>query len=474
MKKVKRIHFVGIKGVGLTPLAIIAKEAGIKVTGSDIGEVFITDKALAEVGIVPLVGFSQSHITDDIELVITTGAHGGYDNVEVIEAKKRGIPVITKGEAVGEFMEGSILGKTFTGISIAGSHGKTTTSSMLVTILKECGLDPSYVVGTGSIGKISLPGHSGKGEYFIAEADEYATEPKYNKKAQFLWQNPHIVLFTNIEHDHPDMYPSLEDVINVFEDLSSRLSADGVLVGCGDDQKVYSIMQKSTNKTLSYGFSPKNKYIISRFYVSGAQTFFRVETEGLDLGEFRLQVTGEHNALNALGACVVALELGLPLEKIKSAIATFTGAKRRLEYKGQLESGAFIFDDYAHHPTEIQKTLQGLRARFPREKIVCVFQPHTYSRTKTLFSEFMRAFSGSDEIIITDIYASLREQADPTVTAKHFVEELSRHERNVLHLPSLTDVVEYVKKNRYKDNAVLVFMGAGDIYKAIDELPVHS
>lgn len=472
MKKVKSIHFVGIKGVGLTPLAIIARQAGILVTGSDIGEEFITDKALSEVGIVPQVGFSPDHLPENVDLVITTGAHGGYDNVEVKEARDREIPVLTKGEAVGAFMEGSVIGKEFKGIAVAGSHGKTTTTSMLVTILKELGSDPSYVVGTGSIGKVSLPGHLGKGKYFIAESDEYATEPQYDKTAQLLWQHPTIELITNIELDHPDIYNSVEDVVRVFQTFIGQLPDDGTVVGCGDDPRVYSLLKETTKKSITYGFSPKNQYVISRFHVSGGQTFFRVESGGVDLGEFRLQVTGEHNALNALGACIVSLEAGLQLEKIKHALSTFTGAKRRLEYKGQLESGAYVFDDYAHHPTEIQKTMHGLRQRYPKEQIICVFQPHTYSRTKTLFNDFMRSFSDCDKTIITDIYASLREAIDPSVSSQQFVSELSKQQKDVLYLATLSDVIEYVKKNRFKENTVLIFMGAGDIYKAIDSLPI--
>lgn len=474
MSKAKQIHFVGIKGVGVTPLAIIAKQAGIKVTGSDIAEEFITDQALREVGITPLVGFSPDHIPDRTDLVITTGAHGGYDNVEVKEAKRRGIPVMAKGEAVGAYMRGDILGREFEGIAVAGSHGKTTTTSMLVTILRQCGVDPSYIVGTGSIGKVALPGHLGKGKHFIAESDEYATEPKYDTRAQFLWLKPSIALLTNIELDHPDIYPSLEAVEKTFETFVEQMPHDGVVVGCGDDPRVYSLLRKTLKKSISYGFSPKNKYVITRFHASGAQTFFRVESEGMDMGEFRLQVSGEHNALNGLGATIVALELGIPLERIRHALTTYTGAKRRLEYKGQLESGAYVFDDYAHHPTEIQKTLKGLRERYPKEHIICIFQPHTYSRTKALFTDFMRSFSDSDEVLITDIYTSSREVPDVTISSKMFVDALARQQKEVQYLPSLGDVVEYVEKRRLRENTVLIFMGAGDIYKAIDSLPIVS
>src|SRR5476651_368276 len=188
MKK-KSIHFVGIKGVGMTPLALVAKEAGFVVSGSDVGEEFITDEILRESEIIPLIGFSSEHIASP-DLVITTGAHGGYDNVEVQTAKEKPIPVITAGEAVGQFMAGEVLGRTFKGISVAGTHGKTTTTAMIATIMKETGFDPSFIIGTGNVGSLGTPGHFGKGKYFVAEADEYATEPKYNKTAKFLWQHP--------------------------------------------------------------------------------------------------------------------------------------------------------------------------------------------------------------------------------------------------------------------------------------------
>ncbi|MBU4016929.1 UDP-N-acetylmuramate--L-alanine ligase, partial [Patescibacteria group bacterium] len=192
MKK-KNIHFVGIKGVGMTPLAIIAKEAGFTVTGSDIDEEFITDEALKKAGIIPFVGFDPIHITKP-DLVITTGAHGGLDNIEVKKAKELGIEVLTHGQAVGVFMEGKIFNKSFRGISVAGTHGKTTTSGMLAAILHENRMDPSFVIGTGCVGSLGAPGHFGKGKYFIAEADEYATEPKYDKTPKFLWQHPQIAI----------------------------------------------------------------------------------------------------------------------------------------------------------------------------------------------------------------------------------------------------------------------------------------
>jgi UDP-N-acetylmuramate--alanine ligase len=473
MKKIKRIHFVGIKGVGLTPLAIIAKEAGISVSGSDVAQTFITDYALEKVGIVPFVGFSPDHVTQDSELVITTGAHGGYSNVEVVRAKELGIPVMTKGEAVGAFMQGTMLGKSLQGIAVAGSHGKTTTTSLLTTILVANKLDPSYVVGTGSFGG-RLPGHLGKGKYFIAESDEYATEPNTNKKAQLLWEFPHIALITNIELDHPDIYPSVEDVTAVFHEFAHNIDKDGVIIGCGDDSQVRNVLQKTDRRTISYGFSPQNDYVLSRVHVSGGQTFFRVSAFKTDMGEFRILLTGEHNALNALGATIAALEIGLPLEKIKKALTEFTGSKRRLEFKGYLPSGAAVFDDYAHHPTEIKQTLHALRLRFPKEQLICLFQPHTYSRTKRLFDDFANAFTDSDQVVLTDIFASAREEQDPTVSSNVLAQRLAASVKQVSYLPTLSDVEDFVKKNRFRANTVLVFMGAGDIYTVIDTLSLQS
>lgn len=473
MEKIKSIHFVGIKGVGLTPLAIIAKQAGIRVTGSDVEEQFITDASLHKVGITPFLGFSPDHVPTDVDIVITTGAHGGYDNPEVIHARKQGIRILTKGEAVGAFMNGEMLGRHFSGIAIAGSHGKTTTTAMLTMILRENGLDPSYIVGTGSIGEGMLPGHLGKGKYFIAESDEYATEPKYNKKAQFLWQYPTIALFTNIEHDHPDIYPTLADVNKVFEEFATHILPEGLLVGNGDDIRVYTILNNVPCKAISYGFSPKNTYVLTRVHVSGHQTFFRVSRDGSDLGEFRLAVTGEHNALNALGASAIALEMGLPLEKVKIALTKFTGSKRRLEYKGQMISGAYVFDDYAHHPTEIKQTLRSLKLAYPQSSLIAIFQPHTFSRTKALLDDFLLAFDDATNVIITDIFASAREDRDPHISSQIFVQKLSARHPAVLYLPTRTQIADLLINKRLKENVVIVFMGAGDIYKTIDLLPLQ-
>lgn len=473
MNRVKNIHFVGIKGVGMTPLAIIAKEAGVKVSGCDIDEEFITDTPLKKAGIEPIKGFSKDHIKN-VDLIITTGAHGGFENPEVKTAKEAGIKILTQGQAVGEFMQGDIFGKSFKGISIAGSHGKTTTTAMIATIFRESGLDPSFIIGTSSISSLPSAGHFGKGSYFIAEADEYATEPSLDKTAKFLWQYPKILLFTNIDFDHPDVYSSIDKVRGAFLKFAQQLPADGILVANGDDRQVQKLIKEYDGRVILYGMSEMNNFVLRRISISQDQMFFWVDANRTSLGEFSLQVTGEHNGLNALGATIVALEAGISLEKIKKALSSFGGSKRRSEYIGQLLSGAYLFDDYAHHPTEIKSTLKCFRQRFPKSKIVCIFQPHTYSRTKYLFEDFVSSFSNSDEAIITDIYSSSREKPDLSISAKQLVERISSFHRACLFLPTLSDVVEYINKKDYGRETIIITMGAGDIYKISEKLKVKS
>lgn len=464
LKNYRQVHFVGIKGVGMTPLAIIAKEAGIKVTGSDIEDEFITDWALKKVGITPFVGFSKDNIGNP-DLVITTGAHGGFDNPEVKAAKDKGIRVLTQGEAVGFFMKNKF------GISVAGSHGKTTVTAMLSTILVKNNLDPSYVVGTGNINQTWLPGHKGKGRYFVTEADEYANEPQYDKKAKFLLQHPKVILMTNIEFDHPDLFRDIGAIRNAFLKFIQKLPKDGVLVACGDDVEVGKLLPEISCKVVTYGRGPKNDFVLTNISQNNERTFFRVEglpagRQGkVSLGEFMISVPGVHNALNAVGAIVVCMELGLSVDKIRQALPYFTGTKRRFEFIGKLNN-VLLYDDYAHHPTEIKATLKTAKTIFPKRKIIVVFQPHTYSRTKALFREFIHAFGDAHEIAITNIYPSLREKVDESVSSEKLVNQMLKLYRDVRFLPEFDDVLRYLalKINKERE-AIIVTLGAGNIYQ---------
>ncbi len=469
MNKTKNIHFLGVKGVGMTPLAIIAKEAGFKVTGCDIDEEFITDVALRKAGIEVFKNFSTEHLKD-VDLLITTGAHGGFDNVEVIEAKKLGIPVWTQGQAAGEFMKGDIFQRDIEGISIAGSHGKTTTAAMIATILKTNNHDPSFLIGTGEIPSLGTPGHYGKGRYFIAEADEYATEPKYDKTPKLLWQKPKIAVITNIDFDHPDLYASEEEIEKVFLSFANNLPENGVIVANGDDKKVKKLLGEYKGRRITYGLSEYNDFYIQRYTVSGNKMFFWVKNKNTLIGEFSLGVVGEHNAVNALGALVAALETGISAEQARRGLSAFTGSKRRFEYIGKLASGASVYDDYAHHPTEISQTLSAFRKAFVKSKIVCVFQPHTYSRTKSLFEQFSSSFKDADIAILTNIYPSLREEKDDTVSSGLLAESVAKFNKNVLYLPELSDVVEYIDKNAFGKDTVIISMGAGNVYKISEKL----
>lgn len=473
MQKVKSIHFTGIKGVGMAPLAVMAKEAGVKVTGSDIAEEFITDEALKKAGIKIFEDFNAVHV-DGVDLVIASGAHGGRDNAEVKEALSRGIKVLMQGEAVGAFMEGSILGRKFEGISVAGAHGKTTTTAMIATLLKEAGVDPSYVIGAGNTPSLGSSGHLGKGKYFIAEADEYMTDPKYDKTVKFLWQNPRFAVFTNIEFDHPDVYESIDEVRDVFLRFANKLPENGVLIVSRDDPQSQELLKQYQGRVITFGFSPKNDFYIERLSFSGERMFFWVKGRGMDFGEFSVGVTGEHNGANALAAIIVALEIGIAPEKIKNSLAKYSGSKRRAEFIGRLPSGAALYDDYAHHPTEIRKTLAAFKKTFPKSKIVCIFQPHTYSRTKSLFEQFKTSFIDADTIIIADIYASLREPVDKSVSSALLAQEVAKNHSNVIFLPKLDDVVEYVIKFGYDRNTVVITMGAGDIYKIWEQLQIEN
>jgi len=472
MKKVKSIHFVGIKGAGMTPLAVMAKEAGFNVTGSDIADVFITDDVLKKGRISVFEGFNKSHV-GDVDLVIATGAHGGFNNIEVIEAKRKNIKVITQGEAVGIFMKGEIFGKHFTGISICGTNGKTTTTSMVATVFKNASLSPSYIIGTSFIPSLGFAGHLGEGKYFIAEADEYATDPLLDKTPKFLWQNPKIIVITNIDFDHPDIYPSIKETKESFRKFILNLPPDGLLVAFGDDPNIRDVIICYNGKKIIYGEGIDNDYVISNIKTENRKTSFNLAAKDGFKGFFNLSIFGEQNVFNASASIIVGKYLGLSLAQLKKGISSYKGSRRRSEFIGKLSSGAMIFDDYAHNPTKIEATLKAFRSAYPNKRIVCIFQPHTYSRTKSLFEQFVESFNDADTVIITNIYESLREKPDLTVSSKDLVDKISLYKKNVLFIPNLTGVVEYIDKMNFRTDTIIITMGAGDIYKINEKLQLH-
>jgi UDP-N-acetylmuramate--alanine ligase len=316
---------------------------------------------------------------------------------------------------------------------------------MIATLLKVNNFDPSYLIGTANAISLGAPGHYGKGDYFVAEADEYMTEPNYDKTIKHMWQHPKIAVITSIEFDHPDVYISLDDTREKFLAFAKQLPEDGVLVAYGDDPQIKKMLNDFEGRKITYGISENNDFMV-------ADT----------LKNINLAVFGDHNLLNATAAFIVGQEIGLSKEQIGKGLSQFKGSKRRAEFIGTLSSGALVFDDYAHHPTEIQKALLAFRKKFSSSKIVCVFQPHTYSRTKSLFKEFSNSFKDIDEVILTNIFSSAREKPDPSVSMRDLASKIGK---KALFIPELSDVLKYINNQNYGKDVILITMGAGNVYK---------
>lgn len=495
--EIRKIYFMGIKGVGMASLAVMAKQAGFIVGGSDVEEEFITDKILKEAGIYISIGFKKENVdgfvsglTSNEVLFIATGAHNGFDNAEVEYARMKNIKIISHGEAVGLFMSGNLFDRTgIEGISVAGAHGKTTISAMIASCLVRLGLDPSYAVGTSEINPIGAAGHYGLGAYFVAEADEYLAEAKYDRTPKFLYQHPKYLVINNIDFDHPDFYKNINEVEDAYEKFAASLNSDGLLIFNGDDKKVREIGGGIGVRTISYGTDDKNEFILKNFRQKGLVSQFEVLRNGTSLGVFDLSIPGYHNAKNALAAIALLMEIGISVSSIQKVLPEFLGSRRRFEKIGEMASGVQIFDDYAHHPEEIRKTLEAVRTVFPNKKITVVFQAHTYARTRSLLSEFVSSLAGVDELIILPTFASarstLREPADRSGQVRivdpenldedqAFVEKIRVIQPNVKLIETIPSVVEYVKKNILGSDKIIIAMGAGNVYKIAYRLAENS
>lgn len=450
----KHVHFVGIKGVAMTALALWYAQSGWQVSGSDSEESFPTDELLSTAGIIPLAGFSESHITDKLpDLVIYTGAHGGKNNIEVVTARTRGVTALPHGAALGEITAGKKL------VAVAGSHGKTTTSAMIAAILQGAGRDVSWTVGCGQIISLGASGHAGNNEWFVTEADEYVTDPSGDLTPRFLWLRPEILLVTNIDYDHPDVYASLDEVKSAFQKLQERMVGKKLTVINADDQASRVL---ADNNHLSYGVSPASDLQIGIIKFSPGVTEFQLYYNKQDLGFFSLRVPGKHNIANAAAASLIAYKLGVEWSQIRQGLARFGGTKRRFEQAGEV-GGIKIYDDYAHHPQEIVATIAGARSWFPKSRIIVVFQPHTYTRTKSLLSQFAQSLREADVVIIGEIYASAREEVDRTVSGKILAEKVCNDQVPAYFSPDYSQVENRLDQ-QVKAGDLVIFMGAGDIY----------
>lgn len=457
LNKVKRIYFVGIKGVGMTALACIAQDYGLKVAGSDLGEKFVTDGVLKKRMIVPQIGFDPDLIAKAMpDLVIFGAAHQGEENPLVKKARKLKIKTLTQAELLAEFSNPKFS------ISVCGVGGKTTTTAILSTILKTAGKHPSYLVGAGGVSSLPFPGkYDKKGNIFVSEADEYACSLK-DRRPKFCFLKPRIIILTNLGFDHPDIYKDEKAALDAFAGFINSLSSNDLLIANSDSLLAKRLIRKLRVPILTYGVGQASDWQIADYQIKKSQGIFYLKGPKGEKESYVLNVPGLHNALNAVGAILAAKRLLLKEEVIKEGILKYKGCKRRFEKIAQIDS-SFLYDDYAHHPLQIEATLKTAKEWFEGRKIVAIFQPHTYSRTKALLREFGQSFSQADEIIVTDIFASAREKKRQDVSSLDLVRGIKTNGEKAVYCSSLKETLNYLR-TKDLDNTVIFTLGAGDIF----------
>jgi UDP-N-acetylmuramate--alanine ligase len=437
-----RLHIIGIGGAGMSAIAVVLMERGYHVSGSDQAESDVT-RRLSDQGAEIFIGHRAENV-GEVAMVIASSAVRD-DNVEMLAARSRNIPVSKRAQFLGWLMQGSI------GIAVAGTHGKTTTTAMVTQILLGAGRDPSFIVG-GTIGAIGKSAHAGRDPEFVIEADEY--------DRTFLGITPTIEIITNIEHDHPDYYPTFNDVLAAFRSFIELLPDEGCVIACGEDAAAAKLASKAKQKVL-YGLDPKFDWHATDVRPNNAGgSDFIAYRKNESLGLIRLRVPGQHNVLNALAAIAATDRLGVPFVNAQDALSEFRGVGRRFEVRGEV-NGVTIVDDYGHHPTEIRVTLAGARQRYPGQAIWAVFQPHTYSRTKTLLDQFAAAFVDADHVIVTAIYAA-REKDTLGISNLDVVRSMQHADARAID--ALDDVVAYLRANVRPGDVVITF-SAGDANK---------
>ena len=449
-----KIHFIGIKGVGMAALAVLAKEMGHEVSGSDIEDSFVTDEILAQAGITA-TAFSANNINNQIDLAVLSAAFG-KDNEEVKEVKKKHLEIKLYSEALAYFSKEKQV------IAVAGIHGKTTTAAMIAWILTKANFDPSYLVGAGMLKNLHNNAHFGSGEYFVVEADEYRKSPE-DKTSKFLDLTPKIEVISSIEMDHPDMFLTEEDVYEVFYKFACRLPRNGFIVLGLDYPKARKLHRSLVDRKFeTYGFADDAAWKIVEITENPAETKFFLETKNEKYGPYKILLPGNGNILNATACIIVTKKIGIEDALIKKYLEQFTGVKRRFEIIGK-KGKVKVIDDYAHHPRSLKITLEAARLKYPKAKIWCIFQPHTYSRTKKLLAEFATSFNDADKVFITDIYASAREE-DATINSQDLVDAIKEHRKSVKYVNNWDKILEEIVEG-IEGETVIITIGAGDIYK---------
>ena len=445
----RRVHFVGIGGVAMSAMARLLATRGCIVSGSD-REMSDTLRDLSVEGIPAQAGHSAEAVRG-ADLVIATAALRP-DNAEVVEARRLGIPVIGRAEALGRMMEGK------KGIAVAGTHGKTTTTALTALILVRAGLDPTVMVG-GHVPEIGGNARTGAGPHFVAEADEF--------DRSFLWLHPHVAVVTAVEEEHLDCYRDLSDIREAFLQFVSHVAEGGFVVLCLDGPNVRPLRPLIASRVVTCGFAPDADVSATGVSLKAGGSAFTLTRKGAAVGQVRLRLPGLHNVQNALTASAVALELGVEAAPIREAIEGFGGVGRRFEALGE-KNGVLIVDDYAHHPTKVAATLAAART-LRRRRVVVVFQPHLYSRTRDFAPGFGSALAAADLIVVTDVYAA-REAPIEGVTGALIAEAARRAgAKDVAYVPDRGVVAEALA-GRVRPGDLVIVMGAGDIRSAGEEL----
>ena len=420
LSSVKKIHFIGIGGIGMSALARHFCAEGVLVSGSDRSPSLITDALQAE-GVTFYSPQVKENIAPDLDMVVYTEAME-HNHEEMVAARSLGITTVNYFEALG------LVANDYYVVAVAGSHGKTTTTAMLIDIFEDADLDPSAVVGSLR-SKTGKNYRQGKSKYFIVEACEY--------KRDFLHLKPDILVITNVEAEHLDYYKDLDDVVSAFNEFARSVPEEGFVVCAPKDTVIKRVLEEVVARVVDY-------------------------TEHVDLMT-PLKQPGLHTRLNAAAATAAALSVGIEKESIRSSLQNFGGTWRRFEFKGVMPKGAILYDDYGHHPTEVGVTLKGARELFPDKRIIVAFHPHLYSRTKLLFNDFIHAFSDADEVVLAPIFAA-REVDDGTISHYILKEALIAQGGRAEAFDGFEEITEYLK-TKDDENTVIITMGAGDIYK---------
>jgi UDP-N-acetylmuramate--alanine ligase len=449
-RKAERIHFVGIGGIGMSGIAEVLLNLGYAVSGSDLVDSEIT-RRLARLGVRQVTGHRAENV-EQADVVVVSSAVTP-DNVEVVAAKSRKIPVISRAEMLAELMRMKY------GVAVAGSHGKTTTTSLVAAVLAKGGLDPTLVIG-GRLNNLGSNAKLGQGEFMVAEADE--------SDGSFLRLNPMVAVVTTIGREHLDYYKDLEDIQTAFAQFLNKVPFYGFCVVCADEPNIRALLPSLSKKVFTYGLQGDVDYSACDIRTQGLGSGFTATRQGVALGQVRLNIPGLHNVRNALAAIATGLELDIPFPPIRDALHEFGGIQRRFEVTGEAR-GVTIVDDYGHHPTEIEATLQTARLVWPDRRLVVIFQPHRYTRTQALWREFCAPLLRADVVLLTEVYGA-GERYIPGVSSTLIWQGLqARDHPQAIFVPQNEGLAaEMLKQIRAGD--VVLTLGAGDIWKAGEQL----